>query len=148
MCCRYYMEMSPELRPIVEAAQRSKLYRNNIQKLPKPLTTEGEVFPDAHLPSIAMITRSFFDASAAIRSVRALKPSVCSGIFFFDSEGHQFRRVEGEHDGGDEDQLNNDTRECVGERSGEESGEGEAFPVDTEKQKLRETPNGASDYHA
>ncbi|MCR5577374.1 MAG: SOS response-associated peptidase [Oscillospiraceae bacterium] len=53
MCCRYYMEMSPELRPIVEAAQRSRLYRNNIQKLPKPLTTEGEVFPDALVPVIA-----------------------------------------------------------------------------------------------
>ena len=42
MCCRYYMEMSPQLRPIVEAAQRSRLYRNNLQKLAKPLTTEGE----------------------------------------------------------------------------------------------------------
>ena len=53
MCCRFYMELSPELRPIVEAAQRSKLYRNNIQKLPKPLTTEGEVFPDALVPVLA-----------------------------------------------------------------------------------------------
>lgn len=53
MCCRYYMEMSPELRPIVEAAQRSELYRNNIQRLPKPLTTEGEVFPDSLVPVLA-----------------------------------------------------------------------------------------------
>ncbi len=53
MCCRYYMELSPELRPIVEAAQRSKLYQNNIEKLPKPLTTEGEVFPDALVPVLA-----------------------------------------------------------------------------------------------
>ena len=30
MCCRYYMEMSPRLRPIVEAANRSRLYRSNI----------------------------------------------------------------------------------------------------------------------
>ena len=53
MCCRYYMEMSPELRPIVEQVQRSKLYLSNIEKLPKPLTTEGEVFPDSLVPVIA-----------------------------------------------------------------------------------------------
>ena len=53
MCCRFYMELSPELRPIVEAAQQSRLYQNNIQKLPKPLTTEGEVFPDSLVPVLA-----------------------------------------------------------------------------------------------
>lgn len=53
MCCRFYMEMSPELRPIVEAAQSSRLYRDNIQMLPKALTTEGEVFPDALVPVLA-----------------------------------------------------------------------------------------------
>lgn len=53
MCCRYYMEMSPRLRPIVEAAQRSGLYLNNIEKIAKPLTTEGEVFPDALVPVLA-----------------------------------------------------------------------------------------------
>ena len=53
MCCRYYMEMSPRLRPIVEAAARSKLYRDNIQKIAKPLVTEGEVFPDSLVPVIA-----------------------------------------------------------------------------------------------
>lgn len=53
MCCRYYMEMSPRLRPIVEEAQHSRLYLNNIQKLPKPLTAEGEVFPDALVPVLA-----------------------------------------------------------------------------------------------
>jgi len=45
MCCRYYMEMSPELRPIVEAAERSKLYLDHRSVLAKPLITEGEVFP-------------------------------------------------------------------------------------------------------
>ena len=44
MCCRYYMEMSPKLRPIVEAAARSGLYRDHIEKIAKPLITEGEVF--------------------------------------------------------------------------------------------------------
>lgn len=53
MCCRFYMEMSPELRPIVEAARRSRLYLDNIEKLPRPLTTEGEVFPDALVPVLA-----------------------------------------------------------------------------------------------
>ena len=53
MCCRYYMEMSPKLRPIVEAAQRSGLYRASIEKVAKPLITEGEVFPDSLVPVIA-----------------------------------------------------------------------------------------------
>ena len=53
MCCRYYMEMSPELRPIVEAAGRSKLYLNSMKKIPKPLTVEGEVNPEALVPVIA-----------------------------------------------------------------------------------------------
>ena len=53
MCCRYYMELSPELRPIVEAAAASRLYRDNIEKLAKPLVTEGEVFPDSLVPVIA-----------------------------------------------------------------------------------------------
>lgn len=53
MCCRYYMEMSPELRPIVEAAQRSRLYRNNIAKIARPLITAGEVCPDSLVPVLA-----------------------------------------------------------------------------------------------
>ncbi len=53
MCCRYYMEMSPKLRPIVESAQRSGLYQRNIQKIARPLTAEGEVFPDALVPVAA-----------------------------------------------------------------------------------------------
>ena len=47
------MEMSPKLRPIVEAAARSKLYLDNIGKIAKPLITEGEVFPDSLVPVIA-----------------------------------------------------------------------------------------------
>ena len=53
MCCRYYMEMSPKLRPIVEAAQRSKLYQANIQRIARPLSTEGEVWPDSLVPVLA-----------------------------------------------------------------------------------------------
>ena len=53
MCCRYYMEMSPELRPIVERAKGSRLYLNNIQRLAKPISTEGEIFPEALVPVLA-----------------------------------------------------------------------------------------------
>lgn len=53
MCCRFYMEMSPELRPIVEEAQRSKLYASHIARIAKPLTAEGEVFPGAMVPVLA-----------------------------------------------------------------------------------------------
>jgi len=53
MCCRYYMEMSPELRPIVEAAGRSRLYQSSMAKIPKPLTVEGVVNPEALVPVIA-----------------------------------------------------------------------------------------------
>ena len=53
MCCRFYMEMNPRLRPIVEAAQRSKLYQDNVARIAKPLTAEGEVFPDMLVPVLA-----------------------------------------------------------------------------------------------
>lgn len=53
MCCRYYMEMSPRLRPIVEAAARAKLYRDNVEKIAKPLVTGGEVFPGSLVPVLA-----------------------------------------------------------------------------------------------
>ena len=45
MCCRFYMEMSPK--------QRSALYRKNIARIAKPLTAEGEVFPDMLVPVLA-----------------------------------------------------------------------------------------------
>ena len=53
MCCRYYMEMSPRLRPVVEAAAGSRLYRDNIERIAKALVTDGEVFPDSLVPVIA-----------------------------------------------------------------------------------------------
>ena len=53
MCCRFYMEMSPKLRPIVEAAQKSRLYQNNVARIAKRLTTEGEVYPDMLVPVLA-----------------------------------------------------------------------------------------------
>ena len=73
MCCRYYMEMSPELRPIVEAAQRSRLYRASIEKVAKPLIIEGEVFPDSLVPVIATSKsgekRNRVEQCASVRSL-------------------------------------------------------------------------------
>ena len=53
MCCRYYMEMSPELRPIIEEANRSALKERIVDKLGRPLITEGEVRPTNIIPVIA-----------------------------------------------------------------------------------------------
>lgn len=53
MCTRYYMEMSPELRPIVEKAKKSVLTGRMIDKLGKPLKTEGEIRPTDMVPVIA-----------------------------------------------------------------------------------------------
>ena len=57
MCCRYYMEMSPELRPIVEEMNRAPLAAKMRDKLGKPLTTEGEVRPTDIVPTIATSAR-------------------------------------------------------------------------------------------
>ena len=53
MCCRYYMELSPELRPYVEAAERSPLTEKLVARLARPLITEGEVRPTNLVPVVA-----------------------------------------------------------------------------------------------
>ena len=53
MCCRYYMEMSPELKPIVDEAMRSSLGDRMVRKLGRPLKTSGEIFPTDIVPVIA-----------------------------------------------------------------------------------------------
>ncbi len=53
MCCRYYMEESPELRPYVEAAKRSSLLEKMVAKLARPLIASGEVRPTNIVPVIA-----------------------------------------------------------------------------------------------
>lgn len=58
MCCRYYMETSPELRPYIEAANRSSLKDRLVSKLAKPLVTEGEVRPTDLVPVIAPSSKS------------------------------------------------------------------------------------------
>lgn len=58
MCCRYYMEKSPELRPYIEAANRSSLKDRLVSKLARPLVTEGEVRPTDLVPVIAPSSKS------------------------------------------------------------------------------------------
>ena len=53
MCCRYSLRSSPELRPIVEAAERSPLTERFTTHLNRPLVTEGEVRPTNLVPVIA-----------------------------------------------------------------------------------------------
>ena len=53
MCTRYYMELSPELRPIIEEARRSPLTAKMISSLGRPLKTEGEIRPTDIAPVIA-----------------------------------------------------------------------------------------------
>lgn len=45
MCCRYYVEMSPLLRPIIEKAKGSALTVPMVNTLARPLITEGEIRP-------------------------------------------------------------------------------------------------------
>lgn len=45
MCCRYYVELSPELRPIVEASRQSVLAAEMTANLGKAFKSEGEVRP-------------------------------------------------------------------------------------------------------
>lgn len=53
MCTRYYMEMSPELRPIVEEARRSSLASRMTAHFGRTLKTEGEIRPTDIAPVIA-----------------------------------------------------------------------------------------------
>ena len=53
MCCRFYMESSPELRPFVEAANRSPLLFRMLEKTAKPIKTEGEIRPADLVPVLA-----------------------------------------------------------------------------------------------
>ena len=53
MCTRFYADMSPELRPYVEAANRAPLKERMVSVLGKPLKTEGEIRPTDMYPAIA-----------------------------------------------------------------------------------------------
>ena len=45
MCCRYWMEESPELKPFVDAAKRSSLTERMENTLTRSLKTSGEIRP-------------------------------------------------------------------------------------------------------
>ena len=53
MCSRYYVEMSPELRPIIERARNSSLAAKMVHDLGRTVKTEGEVLPTDIAPVIA-----------------------------------------------------------------------------------------------
>ena len=53
MCSRYFVDMSPELRPIIEQARGSSLASRMIHDLGRPVKTEGEVRPTDIAPVIA-----------------------------------------------------------------------------------------------
>ena len=53
MCCRYYMESSPEIWEIVEQMNRSPLTARMRDKLARPITGEGEIRPTDIVPAIA-----------------------------------------------------------------------------------------------
>ena len=53
MCTRYYVELSPELRPIIEAARHSSLAMKMVHDLGRPVIAEGEVKPTDIAPVIA-----------------------------------------------------------------------------------------------
>ena len=58
MCCRYYMESSPELKPFVDRAMRSPLRETMISKLGRPLKTEGEIRPTDIAPVVAYSSKA------------------------------------------------------------------------------------------
>ena len=53
MCCRYSLRSSPDLRPIIETAERSPLTQRFTTHLKRPLVSEGEVRPTNLVPVIA-----------------------------------------------------------------------------------------------
>ncbi len=57
MCSRYYVELSPELRPIIEAARHSSLAGKMVHDLGRPVVSEGEVRPTDIAPVLASNSR-------------------------------------------------------------------------------------------
>ncbi len=53
MCYRYFIENNPQLEPIIEKAKASRLAVRMINKLGKPLKTNGEIQPSDMVPVIA-----------------------------------------------------------------------------------------------
>ena len=63
MCCRYYVDLSPELRPIIEQANRSPLRPRMMEALGALFVSSGEVYPGQIVAAVASSrsgTRSAF----------------------------------------------------------------------------------------
>ncbi len=58
MCCRYFLDESPELRPFVEAMNRAPLLSGMTGQLHKTAVTSGEVRPGDIVPALALSARS------------------------------------------------------------------------------------------
>ncbi len=53
MCCRFFLETSPELRPYLEAAQHSAYAKAVSERTGRPLVLAGEVRPSDLVPVLA-----------------------------------------------------------------------------------------------
>ena len=53
MCSRFYIDKTEETRPYVQAAADSPLASRMVDRLGRPLKTEGEIFPTDMVPVIA-----------------------------------------------------------------------------------------------
>lgn len=62
MCTRYYMELSPQLRPYIEAANRSSLREKMVARLGRGMVMEGEVKPGDIAPVIATSQKGHLSA--------------------------------------------------------------------------------------
>ena len=45
MCTRFYVALSPELRPYIEAAQKNRIAEQMMRHLARPMTMTGEIRP-------------------------------------------------------------------------------------------------------
>jgi len=79
MCSRYFVDMSPELRPIIEQARGTSLASRMVHDLGRPVIAQGEVRPT--------------DIAPVIASNRMGQPSVFPMIWgFFSSDIDNTRR--------------------------------------------------------
>ena len=70
MCTRYYVELSPELRPIIEQARNSSLAAKMVHDLGRPVITQGEVKPTDIAPVIASNSKGLRSAFPMIFGFR------------------------------------------------------------------------------
>ena len=62
MCSRYFVDLSPELRPFIEEARSSRLADRMIHRFGRPVIQEGEVKPTDIAPVIAPNARGIRSA--------------------------------------------------------------------------------------